>query len=150
MRNVIKTQVAVPQAQLAKLLADPQNNPKWMVDLASFKPGSGKPGEIGSTYKLAFKSGDRIMEFDAKVTKRDLPNELKVEMKNPTVDLDAVARFTKISDSITEYTSDQTFTFKGLMGKIFGMLGSSSIKEQQKRDMLGFKEFAEKTYKRSQ
>lgn len=143
MKNIVEVEINVPQEKLATLLADPSNNQKWMVDLESYKPLSGKPGEVGATYQLVFKNGNRIMAFTATTTKRDLPNELRISMDSPMVQIDAIATFTALSPAKTKYIFEQNFHFKGVFNKMMSLLVQGSIKKQQRRDVEGFKRFAE-------
>jgi hypothetical protein len=145
MKNIVEVEINVPQEKLAALLGDPSNSQEWMAGLESYKPLSGKPGQVGASYQLAFKNGKRLMVFTATTTKRDLPHELRISMDSAMVQIEAIATLTAVSPTQTKYTFEQNFHFKGLVNKIMGALVQGTIKNQQRKDVEGFKRFAEQS-----
>ena len=133
--------INAPQQKIAELLANPANNPKWMVNLESFAPLSGKPGDIGATYELRFKSGN--MTFKTTTTKRDLPNELQISMDSQMVHILTVARLKAISPTSTQYIFEQDFQFKGFFNKLMGKMVGGTLRKQQEKDVAGLKAYLE-------
>jgi hypothetical protein len=76
-KSVIEIEIGVPQARLATLYADPQQNTKWMDDIERMEPIRGQLGMPGSKYRLVPKNGDMV--FVATVLARDLPARIAVE-----------------------------------------------------------------------
>jgi hypothetical protein len=83
MRSIIELEINVPQAKLAELLADPENNTKWMDDIERYEPISGPPGMPGSKYRLVPKTGKML--FTATVVGRDLPDESRLILEASNV-----------------------------------------------------------------
>jgi hypothetical protein len=87
-KSVIEIEIGVPQARLAGLHADPQQNTKWMDDIERMEPISGQLGMPGSKYRLVPKSGDMV--FVATVLDRSLPAEVVPEIVPVGVGIDGV------------------------------------------------------------
>ncbi len=125
MKSVVELEIAVPQAKLAELFADPSNNLQWMHDVERIEPLSGKLGEPGSTYRLVPKRGSLI--FVATVVARDLPTELRLLLDAPSASVSVTGTFRKVADHKTKLRSEETFTFKGAFNTIFGFLAQGKI-----------------------
>ena len=52
MESVIELEINVPQARLAALFTDPQQNTRWMDDVDRIETISGQLGMPGSKYRL--------------------------------------------------------------------------------------------------
>jgi len=140
MKDVVSVEIDAPQAKVAKLFADPRNNPKWMEDLARYEPLSGRQGMPGSTYRLAQQDGNRT--FTTTVVARDLPREVRLALDSPDVAVSIQNTFSKRGNR-TRLVSTERFKFKGLFGPIFGWLARRSIHRVHARQMQAFKRFAE-------
>jgi len=140
MKDVVSVEIDAPQAKVAKLFADPRNNPKWMEDLARYEPLSGRQGMPGSTYRLAQQDGSRT--FTTTVVARDLPREVRLALDSPDVAVSIQNTFSKRGNR-TRLVSTERFKFKGLFGPIFGWLARRSIHRVHARQMQAFKCFAE-------
>ena len=141
MKSIIELVIDVPQARLAELFADPENNTKWMDDIERFEPISGRPGMPGSKYRLAPKTGDMV--FVATVISRDLPNELRLSLDASNVVVSIKDEFVALSSEKTKLISEEVFSFKGLFNKVFGFLAQRTIRNAHRRHMEAFKRFAE-------
>lgn len=113
-KSVFEAEVAVPQARLAGLYADPANNVKWMHDLERCELLSGEPGQPGSTFRMVPRKGKMI--FVATVTVRNLPHEAALSLDSPSVRVSVTGRFAALSPERTRFTSEEVFTFNGLLG----------------------------------
>jgi hypothetical protein len=140
MKDVVTVEIDAPQATVAKLFADPGNNPKWMEDLARYEPVSGRQGMPGSTYRLAQQGGK--LTFTATVLARDLPREVRLALDSPDVAVAIHTAFSKRADR-TRLVSTEHFRFKGLFGPITGWLAKRSIHRAHAKQMEAFKRFAE-------
>ena len=141
MKSVVELDIKAPQAKVAKLFADPRNNPKWMDEIERIEPVSGKPGEPGSVYRLVPKRGK--LNFVATVVSRDLPSEARLSLEDRRVTVSVRGEFRKLSDRKTKLTSEETFRFKGLFNRVFAFLARSAIKAAHRRHIESFKRFAE-------
>ena len=140
MKDVVIVEIDAPRPAVAKLFADPGNNPKWMEDLARYEPLSGRQGMPGSTYRLAQQDGK--LTFTATVVARDLPREIRLALDSPSVAVAIRTAFSK-HDNRTLLVSTEHFKFKGLFGPITGWFAKRSIHRAHARQMDAFKRFAE-------
>jgi hypothetical protein len=140
-KSVIEIEIGVPQARLATLYADPQQNTKWMDDIERMEPIRGQLGMPGSKYRLVPKSGDMV--FVATVLARNLPAELHLSLEATNVTISVRGCFTALSPSNTRLRHEQVFRFKGVFNKVFGFFAQRSIKKAQRRHMEAFKRVAE-------
>lgn len=91
-KSVVELEINVPQDKLAELYADPDNNKKWMDDVDLYEPISGEPGMAGSKYRFG-QNGNRKMVFVATVTARNLPDEVKLTLDAPNVQVSVTGNF---------------------------------------------------------
>ena len=144
MKSVFEIEVNVPQEKLAELFADPENYKKWMGDLEGYEIISGKPGMVGSKYRLMQKNGDKNTDFIATVTASNLPNEFSMNVEEPNVaQVSVTGQFVVLSPEKTKFISKEEFKFKGISNKIGGLLYQRSIKGDHHRYTMNFKHFAE-------
>ncbi len=141
MKSLIKLEIDVPQARLAELFADPENNTKWMDDLERYEPVSGEPGMPESKYRLIPKEGKMV--FIATVVARNLPTEFRLRLDASNVSVSVKGTFVALSSTKTQLISEEIFCFKGLFDKLFGLLARRSIKNTHRRHMEAFKRYAE-------
>jgi hypothetical protein len=141
MKSVIELEIDVPQARLAALFTDPQQNTKWMDDVDRVETISGQLGMPGSKYRLVPKKGKML--FVATVLAKNLPTEsqLSLEASNVTVSVKGI--FVALSPDRTRLTSEEVFSFKGPLNRVFGFLARGVIKNAHRRHMEAFKRFAE-------
>jgi hypothetical protein len=141
MKDVVTVEIDAPRHEVARLFADPRNNPKWMEDLAYYEPVSGRQGMPGSTYRLGQRNGKLV--FAAKVVARDLPREVRLALDSPDVAVAIRTAFSK-REHRTRLVSTEHFRFKGLFGPIVGWLAKRSIHRAHAGQMQAFKRFAER------
>ena len=140
-KSTVDIDIHAPQTAVAELFADPRNNPKWMDDLERVELVSGEVGAAGSQYRMV--SPDARMNFVATVRDRDLPNEVRLRLDGSNVVVDITDRFTTPSQGVTRLVSEEIFTFKGPIARIFGILAQNRIRDAHRRHMMSFKRFAE-------
>ena len=139
MKSVFETEVDVPQAKLAALYSDPENNTKWMHDLERNEPISGTQGMVGSKYRMVPKKGSMI--FTATVVSKELPHEVQLLLEDKNATVLVTGKFFAVSPTRTKFVSEEIFTFKGLY-KIFGLLARNAIRKAHHQHMKDFIEFA--------
>src|SRR5436190_3227243 len=111
MKSVIELEIDVPQAGLAALFADPQQNARWMDDVDGVETISGQLGMPGSKYRLVSKKGK--MAFVATVLARNLPTESHLSLEASNVTVSVKGLFVAVSLDRTRLTSEEIFSFKG-------------------------------------
>lgn len=141
MKDVVTVEINAPLAKVAALFADPTNSEKWMED-TRYAPLSGEQGALGSKYLLTQKKGE--LAFEVTVGARDLPKMVQLILESPAVKVRIAVTFHASGQAVTRLTSEEVFTFHGVMGKMFGLLGRRSIRSAHRRQMESFKRFAEK------
>jgi hypothetical protein len=140
-KSVVEVEIDRPLQEVAELFADPRNNLKWMHDVKSYEPVSGEQGMPGSTYRLVPKEGDMI--FLATVVERNLPDELRVNLQESTVDIAMTGRMLPLSPTRTKLISEEVFTFKGSDNGTVASSVKDAIKANHRRHIEDFKRFAE-------
>jgi hypothetical protein len=112
-----------------------------MDDVDRVETISGQLGMPGSKYRLVPKKGKMV--FVATVLARNLPSEshLSLEASNVTVSMKGL--FGALSSDRTRLTSEEVFSFKGPLSKVFGFLAQGAIRRAHRRHMEAFKRFAE-------
>jgi hypothetical protein len=141
MKSVIELEIDVPQTRLASLFADPQQNIKWMDDIERVEAISGQLGMPGSKYRLVPKKGKMV--FVATVLARNLPTEAHLSLEASSVTASVKGTFVALSSDRTRLTSEEVFSFKGPLNRVFGFLARGAIKNAHRRHMESFKRFAE-------
>jgi hypothetical protein len=142
-KDVVRIEIEAPLRRVADLFADPENATKWMEDVIAYEPVSGASGMPGSRYRLV--SNDQRMTFTATVVSRDLPEESRLILESPTVQVDVKTTFAALPSGHTELVSEEIFRFKGLFAKVFGFFARRAIGNAHRRHMESFKRFAERT-----
>src|SRR5437899_2684920 len=131
----------MPRERLAALFVDPARMTQWMDDVDRVEAISGEPGTPGSKYRLVPKKGSMV--FVATVVARDLPRESRLILEAPNVAVSVKGTLVALSSDRTRLVSEEVFSFKGLVGKVFGFLAQKSIRYAHRRHIEAFKRFAE-------
>jgi uncharacterized protein YndB with AHSA1/START domain len=142
MKSVLELEIAAPPERVADLFDDPETFPRWMDDLDRVELLNGGSGtRTGTRFRLVPKKGDLV--FVGTVMGREAPHRSHLVLDAPTVSVSVTGTFTARSGGRTRLVSEETFMFKGLLGVVFGLLGSFAIKRAHRRHMEAFKRFAE-------
>jgi hypothetical protein len=141
MRSVVEVEIDLPQARIAELHGNPELSTKWMEDIERYEPVAGQPGVAGSQYRLVPKRGSMV--FLATVIQRDLPNELRLRLDTKGIEILVTVRFSPLPAGRSRLVSEQTFRFRGMLRRVFGLLGRGSIRRAHRRHIQAFKRFAE-------
>jgi len=140
-KSAIELEIDVPQARLAELFTDPQQNTRWMDDVDRVETISGQLGMPGSKYRLVPKKGNMV--FVATVLARNLPTDAHLTLESSNVTVSVKGFFVALSSGKTRLTSEEVFSFKGPLNRVFGFLARGAIKNAHRRHMEAFKRFAE-------
>ena len=143
MRSIVELDIAAPRDRVATLFADPEQSTKWMHDIARYEPVSGEFGRPGFTYRLVPKEGDMV--FTATIVAFDLPSEARLTLTARNVRVDVTGRFRAIDPKNTRLTSEEIFTFEGMIGKLMGFFARGAIRTAHRRHMDAFKDLVEST-----
>ena len=139
-KSTVIVDVDAPPREVASLFADPSLNTKWMHDIERYEPISGKQGMPGSVYRLVPKRGSTLLT--ATVLKR-FPDQLylNLEATNMTVEVEGFTR--SLENGRTRLVSKESFKFKGVWNRAYGVLAGPAIKMTHRRQIEAFKKFAE-------
>ena len=102
---------------------------------------SGQLGMPGSKYRLVPKKGKMV--FVATVLARKLPSESRLSLEASNVTVSVKGLCVALSSDRTRLTSEEVFSFKGPLSKVFGFLAQGAIRRAHRRHMEAFKRFAE-------
>ena len=141
MKSVVEVEINAPRATVADLFSNPENNTRWMDDVARVEFLGGQPGMPGSTYRLVPKSGKMV--FVATVTARDLPGKASLILDAPNVSVSVEGRFVAAGADRTTLISEEVFAFKGFFWRVLGMFAGRAIRSAHRRHIEAFKQFAE-------
>lgn len=142
MKYTVDIEIDRPREEVAALIDDPENLPKWQRGLLSIEPLEGAPREVGSTSQLTFRMGKRTMEMKETILVHDLPDEFSCTYDAKGVHNVVRNRFFEVGPGKTRWESENEFQFRGLM-KILGVLMKGAFPKQSLKYMKDFKAFAE-------
>jgi hypothetical protein len=140
MRSVVEMEIRGPRDRVVALYADPANNTKWMDDLAHNEPIFGRPGDVGSQYRMVAKDSD--MHFVATVV-AVRADHVQLHLAERRVSVDVHVDCTALNGNTTRFVSREEFHFRGLLPRLGGLLARGAIRKAHRRHMDAFKRFAE-------
>ncbi len=143
MKYALNIIIDAPVDRVIELYDEPANLEQWMDGLEEFKSVKGTPREAGSTAKLKFRMGKRVVEMMETVKVKNPPHEFTFIYEADKVYNILSESFSPAPENKTKYTSMQEFHFKGFM-KVFAFFMSAIFKKQSMKYMKNFKVFAEK------
>ncbi len=135
--------IDAPVDRVTDLYDSTENLQHWMEGLEEFQSLKGMPREVGSTAKLKFHMGKRIIEMKETVKVKNPPHEFTFIYEADKVYNILSESFSPAPENKTKYTSAQEFHFKGFM-KVFAFFMPGAFKKQSMKYMKNFKAFAEK------
>src|SRR5688572_6171632 len=71
MKYTVSIEIAMPREEVAQLLADPANMPKWLRGLVLHEPLSGVHGQIGTKSRVVMQMGQQKFEGTETITRRE-------------------------------------------------------------------------------
>lgn len=146
MKSTVELVIHAPQSEVAALYCDPRHDVEWMHDVARVEPLQGELGEAGSTYRLVPKWQDGTSTdrgFVATVVARR-PNRLDLVLERSDVNVEIATKLVALSADETQLISEEIFTFKGWVAKLFGLLARRNVEQAHRSAMAAFKRFAER------
>lgn len=145
--------VARPRAEVAQLLANPVNLPRWLRGMVLHEPVSGVHGQVGTMSRVVMQSGRQAVELVETITRRepadlrDIPTDVVVDFERETVGAGMSSfvqdRLTEVDPGATLWESASEYRFEGLMMRIVGLLMPGAFRRQSQQHMEDFKAFAE-------
>lgn len=142
MKYSVDIEINLPRENVAELLLNSDNYPKWMEGLETFEVLEGEPGKVGAKSKFHFKTGKREITMIETVLENSLPDKYEVSYEAKGVYNIVGNRFEEIDRDKSRLIADQEFRFKGFM-KMLGWFMPGAFKKQSKENLRAFKKFAE-------
>jgi hypothetical protein len=153
MRYTVSIEIARPREEVAELLADPAQLPKWLRGLVLHEPLDGAHGQVGTTSRVVMQMGKQRFECTETVTRRE-PVDLHAIPAGSVVHFDreivgngmwnAVRdRLTEAGPETTLWASESEYRFSGLPMRLAGLLMPGAFRKQSRQHMEDFKAFAE-------
>jgi hypothetical protein len=153
MKYTVSIEIAMPQEQVAQLLADPAQMPKWLRGLVLHEPLSGVHGHVGTRSRVVMQMGQQKFEAIETITRRE-PTDLHGIPKGSVVYFEreivgegmwsaARERLTAASPDTTLWVSENEYRFRGLLMRLVGLLMPGAFRKQSLQHMQDFKAFAE-------
>jgi len=141
MKSIVELDIHAPRDKVVGLFNDPNNNQKWMDDLARIEPIKGPLGEPGSVFRFVPKANSSL-DFVATMISRNA-ERTRLLLDNPKLAVAITDDFREISEGQTHLVSEEIFEFKTLVGKITGLFAMSAMRHAHRRHMEAFKHFVE-------
>ncbi|GAA0583642.1 SRPBCC family protein [Kribbella sandramycini] len=153
MKYTNSIEIALPQAQVAQLLADPAKVAHWLRDIVFHEALNGPYGQVGSTSRVVFQSGKRQMECTETITRRDPADVTAIpagavvhfdrEITAPGMTSVVRDRLTALTPESTRWESDSEFHFTTLPMRAMALLLPRMFRNQSQQHLEDFKAFAE-------
>lgn len=153
MKYTVSIEIAMPREEVAQLLADPANLPKWLRGMVLHEPLSGVHGQVGTKSRVVMQMGQQKFEATETITRRE-PADLGNIPKGSVVHFEreivtegmwnvARERLTEAGPDTTLWVSENEYRFSGLLMRLVGILMPGTFRKQSLQHMQDFKEFAE-------
>jgi hypothetical protein len=154
MKYAVSIEIEKPLAEVAELLADPAQLPKWLRGLVVHQPLGGVHGQVGTRSRVVLQMGKQNMECVETVTRRE-PSDLRGLVKGSVVhferELAAQGMWSAVRDRLsatgpatTLWVSESEYRFDGVMMRLVGLLMPGAFRKQSLQHMQDFKAFAER------
>jgi hypothetical protein len=153
MKYTESIEIAMPLEEVAQLLADPANIPKWLRGMVLHEPLSGVHGQVGTRSRVVMEMGQQKFEAIETITRRE-PADLRSIPKGSVVHFEreivsegmwsaARERLTEVGPNTTLWISENEYRFSGLLMRLVGLLMPGTFRKQSQQHMQDFKAFAE-------
>lgn len=141
MKYSTETVIDLPRERVIELFDDPDNLPKWMDGLVSFRHISGEPGQPGAKSELVHQMGKRRIEMVETIVVRDLPERFDGTYEAKGVWNLVENRFFDEGDQ-TRWKVNTEFRCSGFL-KVMAWLMPGAFRKQTAKHQADFKRFAE-------
>ncbi|NUL46225.1 SRPBCC family protein [Cellulosimicrobium funkei] len=153
MKYTISIEIDLPRQEVVHLISDPAQLPKWLRGLVLHEPVDGPHGQVGTTSRVIFQTGQTRMEAIETITRLD-PADLRAIPSSVVVHYDREIagggmhqaqrdRIIEAGPNATLWESESEFRFDGLMMRLVALLMPGSFRKQSRQHMEDFKVFAE-------
>jgi hypothetical protein len=153
MKYTLSIEIAKPREEVAQLLADPANIPKWLRGVVVHEPLNGLHGQVGTRSRVVMEMGQQKFEAIETITRRE-PADLHNIPKGSVVHFEreivgegmwsaARERLTEAGPNTTLWVSENEYRFSGLLMRLVGLLMPGAFRKQSLQHMQDFKAFAE-------
>ena len=153
MKYTVSIEIAMPLEEVAQLLADPIQLPKWLRGMVLHEPLSGVHGQVGTKSRVVIQTGQQEIEGTETITRRE-PSDLRRIPKGSVVHFDreivsegmwsaARERLTEVGPNTTLWVSENEYRFSSLLMRLLGILMPGAFRKQSLQHMQDFKAFAE-------
>ncbi|XSG77174.1 SRPBCC family protein [Herpetosiphon llansteffanensis] len=153
MKYTVSIEIALPRSEVAQLLADQTNIPKWLRGVVLHEPLSGAHGQVGTTSRVVMQMGQQTFEATETITRRE-PTDLRTippasvvhfarEIVGAGMWSAAHEQLTEVSPARTLWVSENEYRFSSLLMRLVGLLMPSTFRKQSLQHMQDFKAFAE-------
>lgn len=143
----------MPQEEVAQLLADPANIPKWLRGIVLHEPLSGEHAQVGTKSRVVMQMGQQKIELTETITRRE-PTDLREIPKGSVVHFDreivAKGTWSAVRDRLTEagpettlWAQESEYRFSGLPMRLVGLFMRGAFRKQSLLHMQDFKAFVE-------
>ena len=154
MKYTVSIQVDQPLEEVARLLADPAQLPKWLRGLVVHEPISGAHGHVGTTSRVVLETGKQKMEATETITRRE-PVDLQGIPKGTVVHYErevvgegmwsaARERLSEAGPRSTLWESENEYRFSSLPMRLMVPFMRGTFRRQSHVHMQDFKAFAER------
>ncbi|MDA0563349.1 SRPBCC family protein [Streptomonospora sp. S1-112] len=153
MKYTTSIEIALPRAEVLRLIADPAQMPKWLRGLVLHEPVNGAHGQVGTTSRVVFQTGGQRMEATETITRLEpahphaAPGSVVVHYEREIVAEGMWQvqrdRLLEAGPHATLWESESEFRFEGVLMRLVGLLLPGSFRKQSRQHMEDFKAFAE-------
>jgi len=153
MKYNVSIEIALPREQVAQLLADPQQLPKWLRGLVLHEPLRGVHGQVGTKSRVVLQMGEQKVECTETITRREpldlhaIPRESVVHFEREIV---GKGMWSVVRDRLSErgpgttfWVSESEYRFSGWLMRLLALLMPGAFRKQSLQHMQDFKAFAE-------
>ena len=147
MKYTVSIEIARPRDEVAELLADQEQLPKWLRGLVVHEPLDGVHGQVGTKSRVVLRMGGQEFEAAETVTRRDVVGDVvhyEREIVGQGMWSAARERLSPAGPGTTLWESENEYRFSSLMMRIVGLLMPGTFRKQSLQHMRDFKAFAEK------
>lgn len=142
-KYTLEIEINQPRARVAELFGEPENLGAWQPGFLSFEELEGEPGAPGSTSRLKYADGKRVVEMIETLKVNNLPEEFTASFVAWGVRMTVSNRFTEEGPEKTKWVSYNEAEGSGFLMRIISWIMPGCFAKQSFKYMENFKAFAE-------
>ncbi|NNE31355.1 MAG: SRPBCC family protein [Winogradskyella sp.] len=141
----IRTKVTIkkPLDFVIKKLDSVDNLKHWQEGLIRSEHISGTPGHFGARMRLVYDFGNKKIELDEIITKRNFPHEFHATYNTKGMYNIQENYFKSTNDGVTEWVSECEYLPTNFFMRLMTLFMPYTFKKQSKRYMENFRNFVE-------